>query len=112
MKIVINTEYGGYSLSDIAVLKYAELKNLTLTTDPEDDDSYYTQFYLPDGKEFDEYDIPRNDSYLVQAIELLGDLADGSHANLKVVEIPDDILWVICNEDGLEWIAEQHRTWH
>jgi hypothetical protein len=28
-----------------------------------------------------------------------------------VVEIPDGIEWSIQEYDGLEWVAEKHRTW-
>lgn len=48
---------------------------------------------------------------LVQVVEELGDLADGSCAKLAVVEIPDGIDWEIEEYDGLEHIAEKHETW-
>jgi hypothetical protein len=44
-------------------------------------------------------------------IEALGDRADDVHAELRVVEVPDDVNWVIEEYDGLEWVAEVHRTW-
>jgi hypothetical protein len=28
-----------------------------------------------------------------------------------VVEIPDGVEWEIAEYDGLEWVAEKHRTW-
>jgi hypothetical protein len=37
--------------------------------------------------------------------------ANGLHANLKIVEIPGDIEWLVQEYDGAEWIAEKHRTW-
>lgn len=58
------------------------------------------------------HNIPRNDPVLVEAVEVLGQKADGDFAELKVVEIPDDVEWVIQEYDGYEWIAEKHRTWH
>jgi len=48
---------------------------------------------------------------LIQTIETLGDDASGSLSSLKVVEIPDDVKWQIQEYDGIEWVAEQHRTW-
>jgi len=30
----------------------------------------------------------------------------------KVVEIPDDIEFVIEEYDGIEWVAEKHRVWY
>lgn len=57
-------------------------------------------------------EVPRDDPYLVQTIEELGSAeASGRHAELKVVEIPADVDWIIEEYDGAEWIAENHRTW-
>lgn len=47
---------------------------------------------------------------LVQVVEELGDRAGGPCACLKVVEIPADVKWTIEEYDGLEWVAEAHRT--
>jgi hypothetical protein len=30
---------------------------------------------------------------------------------LAIVEIPDDVQWIIEENDGMEWVAEKHRTW-
>jgi hypothetical protein len=37
--------------------------------------------------------------------------ANGTYANLKVVTIPGDVDWEIGEYDGMEWVAEKHRTW-
>jgi hypothetical protein len=55
--------------------------------------------------------IERNDPALVQTVEELGKRANGSHADLKVVEIPDGVEFQIEEYDGLEWVAEVHKTW-
>ena len=60
---------------------------------------------------FSERDISRTDNLLIQVIKELGKEADGHCAKLKVVEIPDDIEWEIEEYDGIEWVAEKHRTW-
>jgi hypothetical protein len=112
MKIVINRDYGGYSLSDMAILKYAELKGIVLVKDVEASSEWINAFFLPDGLYFDEFDIARNDVYLVQAVELLGEHAQGARSELKIVEIPDDVEWQVEYNDGLEWVAEKHRTWY
>lgn len=56
---------------------------------------------------------PRNraDPLLVQAVEELGVEADGQHARLKVVEIPDGVDYEIDDYDGVETIHEKHRVW-
>lgn len=60
---------------------------------------------------FYDRELARDDPILIQVIEELGELADGRHARLKIVEIPDDVEWQIDEYDGNEWISETHRTW-
>lgn len=90
MKVVINNCYGGFSISQAA------------------------QKYISErvGKDVGPYpDIQRNDPILVEAVENLGEDADGGFAKLKIVEIPDDVKWHIDEYDGMEWVAEDHRKW-
>lgn len=56
-------------------------------------------------------DIGRDDPSLVQVVEEMGEKADGACAHLSVVKIPDGVDYVIEEYDGLEWVAECHRTW-
>lgn len=63
-----------------------------------------------DGYGF-KYKDNRTDPKLVECVETLGDIANGLFAELKVVEIPDDIEWDIDEYDGLERIVERHRSW-
>jgi len=60
---------------------------------------------------FSEIEIKRDDPILVQVVEKLGKEANGSCANLKIVEIPNNVEWEIEEYDGQEWVAEKHRTW-
>lgn len=53
----------------------------------------------------------RADPLLVAAVEALGAEANGQHASLSVVEIPDGVNWHIDEYDGSEHVAEDHRTW-
>lgn len=91
-KVVINTCFGGFSLSEEATAMFAELKNISPS-----------QVYL--------FDVDRSDYDLVRVVEQLGKKANGDHAKLKVVEIPADVKWDIEEYDGLEHVAEVHRTW-
>lgn len=64
-KVVINSSYGGFGLSQEAKARLKEL-----------------------GQEYDEWRITRHDPILIQVIEELGsDRASGNHAQLKIVEI-------------------------
>lgn len=63
------------------------------------------------GSYWDDDAMDRNDPDLVAVVEELGEVADGRHAKLSVIEIPDDVEWTIEEHDGLEHIAEAHRTW-
>jgi len=57
-------------------------------------------------------EISRNDEALVQTVEELGsDKASGRFADLKIVNIPDGVEWEIDEYDGMEKVAEVHRTW-
>ena len=60
---------------------------------------------------FSDYDLERNDPILIQVIEEMGEEANSRRSELKIVEIPDDVEWQIDEYDGLEWVAEKHRTW-
>ena len=53
----------------------------------------------------------RDHPLLVKVVEELGKKANGQHADLEVVEIPDDIEYEIDEYDGIETIREKHRTW-
>lgn len=113
MKIVINTCYGGFGLSEKAILRYAELKGFTLYKKVDEDnfESFHTSSDLSDKSQFSYYDIPRNSPELLQVVEELKEEANAKYAKLKIVEIPDDVEWGIEEYDGSEWIAEFHRTW-
>ena len=111
MKIVINTCYGGFGISDKAIERYAELKGIELerrkskwTTDGFD-------YYHKGGDIFSTYDIPRDDSILIQVVIELNESANDWASDLKIVDIPDKTDWQIEEYDGREWVAEKHETW-
>jgi len=93
-KIVINKCHGGFGLSDAAMRRYAEIKNI------EDVNTIHI------------YDIRRDDPALVQVVEELGEKSSDRYADLHVVEIPEGVSWLIGEYDGLEHVAERHRTWY
>ena len=114
MKIVINKCYGGFGLSQEAVLLYGKKKGLNLILD-HDKTILLTHYYLnekKDGNYFYEGDIQRNDAALIEVVEELGEKADGPYSELKIVEIPDDMKWEIDEYDGKEWDSEVHRRFY
>lgn len=56
-------------------------------------------------------DVKRDDPLLIQCVREMGEAANGSCADLKIVEIPDGVEWEISEYDGNEHIAQQHQTW-
>ena len=97
-KIVVNRCYGGFGLSDLAVKMLAIRKG----QDYEDNDQ---------AKATLEYFLPRDDADLVAVVEELGDRANGNYAELKVLSVPDGVEWFVEEYDGMEHVAETHRTW-
>jgi len=113
--IVINTIYGGFSLSKKAVLMYLELSGTEYTLEPQADRDTQTRLgdrIIVNGQEFWGRRIPRNDPALVATVRRLGRESSGDYAKLKIVEIPAGVSWTVEDYDGKEWVAETHRTWH
>ena len=92
MKVVINNCYGGFGITDAALEEYKSRRGIT------DENFWY-------------YDIPRDCPVLVSMVEEQGSAMNSDYSELKVVEIPDDVEWYIEEYDGMEWVAEAHRTW-
>jgi hypothetical protein len=118
VKIVINTCFGGFSLSEEANQMLFDKKSIKY----EKQDSgysligpkYFQAGHLGDNDYYlSTYDLHRDraDPDLVAVVELLGKKADSWSSELKVVEVPDDVQWHINEYDGLEHVAEDHRTW-
>jgi hypothetical protein len=55
--------------------------------------------------------IPRDDEKLVQVVEELGAEANGHCAELKIVEIPNEVHWEIEKVGEVEHVSEVHRMW-
>ena len=107
MRVVINSDYGGFSLSDEAIELYAKYKGLNLT---KEETNNMTNYY--DGAEWFNYrEIDRKDSTLVRVVEELGEKANGFCAKLKIINIPVDVQWEVVDYDGREHISEKARKW-
>lgn len=133
MKVVINRCYGGFGLSQkayewliaqgVPVQEYIEQvydpKTDLYEEEPRnegevifDDATSTRQFTGIFGRYWDTWTREaRTHPLIIGVVEALGEEANGLHADLVVVEIPDDTDYTIEEYDGLEHIAETHRTW-
>lgn len=115
MKVVINKDFGGFGLSEEGFELYLKYKEIEFEVERKQGlfgTFYYKKGHLKDENFYlSEYDIDRADPALIQVVEELGDRANSNYSSLKVVEIPDDIEWTVEEYDGMEHIAEKHRTW-
>jgi len=137
-KIVINSCYGGFSLSVEGMKRYAEIKGLPLYIEGND---FYPTFWTIPAEErtglidqknwstftdeerrqsnqlFSKYtissrDFDRTDPILVQVVEELGSKADGSCAELTIETLEKGTLYRINEYDGYESIETNNDiTW-
>jgi len=137
-KIVINSCYGGFSLSVEGMKRYAEIKGLPLYIEGND---FYPTFWTIPAEErtglidqknwstftdeerrqsnqlFSKYtissrDFDRTDPILVQVVEELGSKADGSCAELTIETLEKGTLYRINEYDGYEYIETNNDiTW-
>lgn len=137
MKVVINRCFGGFGLSEKAIRRYLEIKGQKVWIEPDKWGNTYWlvapedrtvrkeghDFYSMsiddrvehnrklDKETFYHGNVGRDDPVLIQVVEELGKEANGNYAKLEIVEIPDDVDWELDEYDGMEHIAEKHRTW-
>ena len=110
-KIVYNSCYGGFSLSDKAMQRYCEIKGIKVY--PENW-AGLTLYWLsePSGDKvkddwretFNSRDIPRHDPVLVQIVEELGKEASGRCAELRIFETESN-QYMIEEYDGNETVV-------
>lgn len=101
MKIVINRCYGGFSLSDeCSKALGGKLIEASGT---------FHFYEFPDKKRESDF---RTSPDLINLMETKGsEWCSGRCAELRVVEIPDNVDYTIEDYDGMEQISERHRTW-
>lgn len=117
MKVILNKCYGGFSLSEKAHRLYAEKKGLPFNIYF---DKYGIEQYRTDGKTTGEpedkdffwlSDKYRDDPVLVEVVEELGKAANSDYSDLVVVDIPDDMDYVVNDYDGIEILSPRAQTW-
>jgi hypothetical protein len=119
MKVAINTCFGGFGLSEPAFEKLLERKGIAF--EKEDGESkfigasYYKEGMCGDAEGYlaqYEFYEDRSDSDLIAVIEEFKEASNSWAADIAIVEIPDDVEWYIHEYDGMEHVAEKHRTWY
>lgn len=140
-KVILNKCYGGFDVSDKAYQLYAKKKGLQLyryemilsnnnsnrkyeKVEKRENYSLLVNYFTKDlgdiveisNEDYKKYNIcltnrHREDSVLIEVIEELGEEASGSFGKLVIVEIPDDLEYVIDEHDGLETLHEKVQEW-
>jgi len=120
MKVAINTCFGGFGISDEAFEKLLTRKSIAFekVVEPEKSSLFGTTYYEAGHAGDDDHYLSqynycddRSDPDLIAVIEEMGDAVNGFAADIRIVEVPDDAKWHIHEYDGLEHVAEDHRTW-
>ena len=135
-KVILSKCFGGFGLSKEAYELYAKKKGISVfhytqenlkkeiytyaTDDNRTFDFYFTKdfgdnVYISD-EDFKEYFLNldekfREDKTLIEVVEELGEKANAFYSNLKIVEIPDDLDYVIDNYDGIETLHQKVKEW-
>ncbi|CAI8948190.1 RimK family alpha-L-glutamate ligase [Brevibacillus sp. IT-7CA2] len=127
MKIAINRCYGGFCLSNKGFLELIKRGwRVTVYNDdfepvdptaelidksgderfrPMLDHSHYNFTADRSNKEL------RTHPDILAVIEELGPNANTLTSKLRIVEVPDDVDWIITDHDGFEQVEEVHRIW-
>lgn len=137
-KVILNKCYGGFDVSKEAYMLYAKKKGLTLyiyecsfvkprkIIYKKTNDELFIGHHLftkdmgenieITDENYDKYHLyldeaHREDPILIEVVEELGEKASGPFGDLKVVEIPDDLDYVIDEYDGIETLHQKVEEW-
>ncbi len=119
MKIAINRCFGGFDISNMAFEKLLNRKGIAFDRIEKENSAFLNASYYEAGhagsKEHYlsayEFYNDRSDSDLIAVLEEMGDAANSCVSKIAIVNIPDDVKWHIHEYDGVEHVAEDHRTW-
>ena len=106
-KVVLNSCYGGFGLSKEAIDMLIDKYGLEI-----DSDYGYVDNEVF-GIEDENYEAYRMDKRLISVVEKLGvKKASGDHAELRIVDVPDEVVevhgWHIDDYDGIESVHQSH----
>ena len=119
VKIAINRCFGGFGLSDEAFELLLSRKGVEFEKKPSEKSfgggfDYYTKGHVGEEDHYlwdSDFCKDRSDADLIAVIEELGERSWGWAAEIGIVEIPANVKWHVAEYDGIEHIAEDHRTW-
>ena len=101
-KIVYNDCYGEFGLSKKAIERYCELSGLGAKFVEEDE--FWGHWELPNGDYWYASDLSRDNPFLVQVVEELGEEAESNAASLSIRELPAGTKYRIDEYDGMETV--------
>lgn len=109
-KIVFNTCFGGFGLSEKAMQRYAEIKGWTFKNKVVTDRYSYPVVVDEKGEEFSDYDLESNrtDPVLVQVVEELGEEVDSWASKLAICDLEPGTKYRIEEYDGSESIETEN----
>lgn len=137
-KVILNKCFGGFDVSKEAYELYAKKKDLKIfcyEMDMEDikntkykyakkDNGLFINYFTKDfgnnvqitNEDYEKYNLyldtsHREDPILIEVIEELCEKANGRFGELKIVEIPDDLDYVIDEYDGIETLHQKVQEW-
>ena len=118
-KVAINRCFGGFGITNVAFEKLLDRKGIAFDKVEKENSAFLGASYYEAGHAGDDahyisdYDFyqHRDDADLIAVLEEMGAEANGWAAEIAIVDIPDDIEWHIAEYDGIEHVAENHRTW-
>ncbi len=136
-KVILNKCYGGFDVSKEAYQLYAKKKGLDLfcyECDIKDyknciykytkENNLFSHYFTKDfgdnvqlsNEDYEKYSLYldasyREDPVLIEVVEELGKKADGNFSELKIVEIPDNLDYVIDDYDGIETLHQRVEEW-
>ncbi len=139
-KVILNKSYGGFGVSQKGYELYAKKKGFELIVykrnyDYESKNFYYTKLKYPtsevlveyftkdfgdnvliSNEDYENYSLHlswgyREDATLIEVIEELGEEANSIYSKLVIVEIPDDLDYMIDDYDGIETLHQKVQEW-
>lgn len=135
-KVILNKCFGGFGVSKEAYELYAKKKGIDVfhytqanlkneiytyaTDDNRSFDFYFTKDFGDNvyisNEDFKKYFLNLNEDFredktLIEVVEELGEKTNAFYSNLKIVEIPDDLDYIIDNYDGIETLHQKVKEW-